>query len=177
MKKLLVLIVITVLVMSCSQTKIGYVDVQEVMKSYDAAQAIEASLKIEQETMSKSLDSLMGSFQAKVQEFYKNQARMSASKKQAAEQTLQQENQQLQQQQQQIQQYLQQKGASEIQALTQKVDSTVAAYATGNSYQMILATQGTGQVMYGDESLNITDTVVDILNASLEAAPATQVVE
>jgi hypothetical protein len=31
--------------------------------------------------------------------------------------------------------------------------------------------------MYGDESLNITDTVVDILNASLEAAPATQVVE
>ena len=97
MKKLLVLIVITVLVMSCSKTKIGYVDVQEVMKNYEAAQAIEVSLKIEQEAMSKSLDSLMGSFQAKVQEFYKNQATMPASKRQAAEQALQQENQQLQQ--------------------------------------------------------------------------------
>ena len=177
MKKLLVLIVITVLVMSCSKTKIGYVDVQEVMKNYEAAQAIEVSLKIEQEAMSKSLDSLMGPFQAKVQEFYKNQATMPASKRQAAEQALQQENQQLQQQQQQLQQYLQQKGASEIQALTQKVDSTVADYAAENSYQMILATQGTGQVMYGDESLNITEMVVDILNASFEAAPATPVVE
>lgn len=176
MKKLIVLVVVTVLVMSCSQTKIGYVDVQEVMKGYDAAQAVEAALKLEQETMSRSLDSLMGPFQEKVQEFYKNQASMSASKRQAAEQALQQENQQLQQQQQQIQQYLQQKGASEIQALTQKVDSTVEAYATSNSYQMIVATQGSGQVMYGDESLNITDAVIDILNASVVTETVTEAV-
>lgn len=171
MKKIVVLIAVTVLVMSCTQTKIGYVDVQEVMKGYDAAQAVEAALKLEQESMSKSLDSLMGPFQAKVQEFYKNQATMPSSKRQEAEQALQQENQQLQQQQQQLQQYLQQKGASEIQALTQKVDSTVASYATTNSYQMIVATQGSGQVMYGDDSLNITDAVIDMLNAASEVEP------
>ena len=132
MKKLSVLFVITVLMASCTQTKIGYVDVQEVMKEYDAAQSIEAELKFEQENISKSLDSVMGPFQAKVQEFYKNQASMSTAKRQATEQQLQQENQQLQQQQQQVQQYLQQKGVAEIEALTKKIDSTVGAYAAAN---------------------------------------------
>ena len=111
MKRIIVLIVVTVVVISCTQTKIGYVDVQEVMKGYGAAQEVEASLKLEQENMSKSLDSLMGQFQAKVQEFYKNQATMSSSKRQEAEQALQQEHQQLHQHQQQLQQYLQQKAA------------------------------------------------------------------
>lgn len=177
MRNQLVLIIVAVLVMSCSQTKIGYVDVQEVMQGYDAAQAVESALKLEQESMSASVDSLMGPFQEKVQEFYKNQANMSASKRQAEEQALQQESQQLQQQQQQIQQYLQQKGASEIQALTQKIDSTVGAYAAGNNFQMIVATQGSGQVMYGDESLNITEAVIDLLNASFEAEKVSTSVE
>ena len=168
MKKLSVLFVITVLMLSCTQTKIGYVDVQEVMKEYDAAQSIEAELKLEQENIRKSLDSVMGPFQAKVQEFYKNQASMSTSKRQAAEQQLQQENQQLQQQQQQVQQYLQQKGVAEIEALTKKIDSTVGAYAAANSYQMIMATQSTGQVIYGDDNSNITDAVIDMLNAEYE---------
>lgn len=168
MKKLSILFVVAVLGMSCTQTKIGYVDVQEVMKEYNAAQAIESELKLEQENISKSLDSLMGPFQAKVQDFYANQATMSASNRQKVEQELQQENQQLQQQQQQVQQYLQQKGVGEIEALTKKIDSTVGVYASANSYKMIMATQATGQVIYGDDSVNITDAVIDILNAEYE---------
>jgi outer membrane protein len=168
MRKLSVLFAITILITACTQTKIGFVDVQEVMKEYDAAQSIEGELKFEQENIAKSLDSLTGPFQAKVQEFYKNQARMSVSKRQAAEQELQEENQQLQQQQQQVQQYLQQKGVAEIEALTKTIDSTVAAYAVANSFQMIMATQATGQVIYGDDSANITEAVIDILNAAYE---------
>ena len=170
MRKLSVLFVITVLMMSCTQTKIGYVDVQEVMKQYDAAQSIEAELKFEQENIRKSLDSVMVPFQAKVQEFYKNEAGMSASKRQVTEQELQQEQQQLQQQQQQVQQYLQQKGVAEIEALTKKIDSTVGAYAVANGYHMVMATQATGQVIYGDDSSNLSEAVIDILNAEYETS-------
>lgn len=67
MRKLLILFTILVLISSCTQTKIGYVDVQEVMKDYDAAKSIEEQLKLEQDEMSKSLDSLMIPFQVKVQ--------------------------------------------------------------------------------------------------------------
>ena len=169
MRKLSVLFTVVILLASCTQSKIGYVDVQEVMKDYEAAKSIEEQLKLEQEDVSKSLDSLMIPFQAKVQEFYKSAEKMSPSKRQEAEQELQQENQLLQQRQQQAQQYLQQKGASEIEKLTNKIDSVVANYAVKNSYKMIMATQGTGQVMYGDESANLTETILDILNLEFES--------
>lgn len=159
---------ISFLIVSCTQSKVGYVDVEEVMTEYDAAKSVEEQLKLEQEEMSKSLDSLTAPFQLKVQEFYQNAEKMSISKRQAKEQELQQENQLLQQQQQQAQQFLQQKGIAEIATLTAKIDSAVANYASANNFQMIMATQGTGQVMYGDDNSNLTETIIDILNAEFE---------
>ncbi|MCK5816286.1 MAG: OmpH family outer membrane protein [Flavobacteriaceae bacterium] len=168
MKKLSVLVILTILMASCTQSKIGYVDVREVMDDYDAAKSVEVALKLEQEQITKSLDSLTIPFQEKVKEFYAKSNNMSASQRVKEEQALQQEGQQIQQQQQQVQQYLQQKGAAEIEKLTKKIDSTVAAYASKNKYQMILATQGNGQVIYGDDSVNITEAVIDVLNAESE---------
>ena len=168
MKKLSVLVILTILIASCTQSKIGYVDVREVMDDYDAAKLVESALKLEQEQIGKSMDSLSAPFQAKVQEFYAKADKLSASQRATAEQALQQESQQIQQQQQQVQQYLQQKGATEIEKLTKKIDSTVAAYASKNSYQMVMATQGNGQVIYGDDSVNITEAIVDALNAEIE---------
>lgn len=168
MKKVSVLFILTILIASCSQSKIGYVDVKEIMEGYNAAKSVETALKLEQEQISKSMDSLTAPFQVKVQKFYANADKMSTNKRQEAEQALQQENQQLQQQQQQVQQYLQQKGAAEIEKLTKKIDSTVAAYASKNQYQMIIATQGNGQVIYGDDNVNITEAIIDVLNAESE---------
>ena len=168
MKKISVLVVLTILLASCTQSKIGFVDVREVMTDYDAAKSVEASIKLEQEQIGKSMDSIAAPFQAKVQEFYAKADGLSASQRAKAEQALQQESQQIQQQQQQAQQYLQQKGAAEIEKLTTKIDSAVAAYAAKNSYQMIMATQGNGQVIYGDDNANITEAIIDALNAEIE---------
>lgn len=168
MKKLSALVVLAILIASCTQSKIGYVDVREVMNDYNAAKSVEVALKLEQEQITKSMDSLAAPFQAKVQEFYAKSSSMSANQKVKEEQALQQESQQIQQQQQQVQQYLQQKGTAEIEKLTKKIDSMVASYASINKYQMIMATQGNGQVVYGDDSVNITESIIDALNAESE---------
>ena len=78
MKKLVVVFASVLLFASCTQTKIGYVDVEEQMKDYDATKDVEAKLKVEQEKTGKSLDSLSAVFQTKVQEYYKKAQRMSA---------------------------------------------------------------------------------------------------
>lgn len=168
MKKVTVLFAMMILIFSCTQTKIGFVDVQEVMKDYDGAKAIEEQLKLEQEVMSKTLDSLLIPFQTKVQDFYQKAEKMSTSKRNLIEQELQQENQMLQQQQQQAQQYLQQKGIVEIEILTNRIDSVVDVFATANNYHIIIATQGNDQVMYGDDSANVTEEIIDILNVAFE---------
>jgi outer membrane protein len=168
MKKLVVLFTTVLLFASCTQAKIGYVDVEELMKEYDATKDVEASLKAEQEEMGKSLDSLSAAFQTKVKAYYQKANRMSAKARQTKEEELQQEQQAIQGRQQQIQQALNQKSQIEIKKITNSVDSLVNAYALTNKFNLILGTQGNGTVMYGDDQINLTETILDILNAEYE---------
>jgi len=168
MKKITVLFLFSILLASCTQTKIGYIDVEEVMKEYDATKLMEKQIAAEQEEMAKVLDSLSIPFQSKVAAFNKNAKNLSESKRTAQIEALQQEQQMLQARQQQAQQIMQQRGVEEIEKLTKKVDSVVEAYAIANKYQMILGTQGKGTVMYGEDQINLSETIIDILNAEFE---------
>ena len=127
MKKLLIL-TFAVLMASCNQTKIAYVDIEVLMKDYEGTKALEETLKAKQEEMSKELDSISAPFQAKVQEYYQNAQKMSAQKRTETEQALQQENQALQGMQQQASQALQQENQVLSEAITKKVDSFVSAF-------------------------------------------------
>jgi len=163
MKKLLIVAVALVLA-SCNQTKVAYIDIEVLMKDYEATKALETSLKAKQEIMAKELDSIGAPFQLKVQQYYQNQQKMSAQKRAQTEQALQQEQQFLQSKQQEASQILQQENLEQSEILTKKVDSLVAIYAKSKGYNLIFGTSGKGTVLYGDESLNVTAEVLDILN-------------
>lgn len=168
MKKL-VLIVFAVVLSSCTQTKIAYIDVADVMDGYKAMIALESEMSAKQQQMAGELQGAQAAFQTKVQEYYKNSPKMSASKKQAAEQALQQEGQMLQGQQQQVSQMLEQENQTKSAVLIKTIDSIVADYSKSKGFGIILGTQGNGTVMYGDEALNVTADIVDILNADYES--------
>ena len=163
MKKLLIVAIALILV-SCNQTKIAYIDVELLMKDYEATKALETVLKSKQEVMAKELDSIGAPFQLKVQQYYQNVQKMSAKKRTEAENALQQEQQFIQAKQQQASQALQLENQEKSELLTKRVDSFVADYAKLKGYQLILGTSGKGTVMYGDETLNITTEILEILN-------------
>jgi len=163
MKKLLIVAVALILA-SCNQTKVAYIDIEVLMKDYDATKALETSLKAKQEVMAKELDSIGAPFKLKVQQYYQAAQKMTAQKRAEAEQALQQEQQFIQSKQQQASQLLQQENQDKSEILTKKVDSLVAVYAKSKGYNLVLGTSGKGTVMYGDESLNVTAEVLDILN-------------
>tara|TARA_B100000508_G_C11400916_1_gene248248 strand:+ start:73 stop:579 length:507 start_codon:yes stop_codon:yes gene_type:complete len=163
MKKLAVLAFV-ILLASCNQAKIAYVDIEVLMKDYGATKALEEKLVAKQEKMAKELDSLQAPFQLKVQEYYKNAQKMSAKKRAEAESALQQEQQFLQAKQQQASQELQKENQENSEAITKRVDSFVADYAKANGFQLIMGTSGKGTVLYGDEKLNITTDILEILN-------------
>ena len=91
MKKLLI-IAFAILLASCNQTKIAYIDIEALMKDYEATKTLEVNLKAKQELMAKELDSLSAPFQLKVQQYYKNQQRMSAKKRAEVESGLNKNN-------------------------------------------------------------------------------------
>ena len=163
MKKLLI-IAFAILLASCNQTKIAYIDIEALMKDYEATKTLEVTLKAKQELMAKELDSLSAPFQLKVQQYYKNQQRMSAKKRAEVESGLQQEQQFLQSKQQQASQILQLENQKESEALTKRVDSFVADFAKLKGYNLILGTSGKGTILHGDESLNVTTEILEILN-------------
>ena len=163
MKKLLV-VVFAVVLSSCTQTKIAYIDVETVMEEYVAMQALEEELTVKQNEMAAELEGLQTAFQAKVQEYYQNAPSMSDSKKTETEQALQQEGQMIQGRQQQASQLLQQENQVRSEVLIKKIDSVVADYSKTKGFSLVIGTQGTGTVMYGEDSLDVTSEVIEALN-------------
>ncbi|SFS41106.1 OmpH family outer membrane protein [Lutibacter maritimus] len=163
MKKLLI-IAFAVVLASCNQTKVAYVDVEVLMKDYEGTIALESKMKEKQEAKAKELDSLTAPFQAKVQNYYKSAQSMSPQKRAEAEGALQQEQQFIQAQQQQASQELQTETQESYEAITKVVDSLVGSYAKSNGFNIIFGTSGKGTVMYGDENLDVTKQVLEMLN-------------
>lgn len=163
MKKL-VIIAFAILLSSCTQTKIAYIDVEVLMNDYKESKLLEEKLQTKQEQLASELDSLQEPFQLKVQEYYKNASKMSATQRQEAEEALQREQQFLQTKQQQASQQLQMENQANNEAITKKVDSIVGVFGKENGYEIILGTSGKGTVMYGDEKLDITTKILEKLN-------------
>jgi len=177
MKKLLV-IAFAIVLSSCTQTKIAYIDLEDVMTEYKAMVALGEEMSVKQQEVAAGLQAAQGAFQVKVQEYYQNEKSMSSAKKQETEQALQQEGQMLQQQQQQASQMLEQENQTKSSVLIKTIDSVVANYSKSKGFAMVIGTQGNGTVMYGDEALNISSEIVNILNAeSSEENVAEEIVE
>jgi len=164
-KNVIIIAVVAVMSSSCNQTKIGYMDVEKVMTEYQGTKDLEIQLKEKQQVLGKSLDSLSGLFQQKVQNYYSKASKMSAKKRQEMEAALQLEQQLLQGKQQEATQLLQRKGIEDTAVITQLLDSLVTVYANKNGYNLVMGTTGKGTVMYGDDSLNVTDDLLEIMNS------------
>ncbi|PCI31085.1 MAG: hypothetical protein COB60_12740 [Flavobacteriaceae bacterium] len=163
-KNVLSVAVVAIVISSCSHTKIGYMDVEKVMTEYEGMKDLEVDIIAQQEILAKNLDSLSGVFQDKVKNYYAKSAKMTSKKRQEVEAALQMEQQMLQGKQQQATLDLQKIGRDNTAEITQLLDSLVTVYATKNGYHLIMGTTGKGTVMYGDESLNVTDQMLDIMN-------------
>lgn len=168
MKKLLI-IAVAIVFASCTQTKVAYIDVETIMKEYQAAIALETEFSEKQQQMTTELQGLQAPFQEKVQEYYQNLESMSAQKKAEAEQNLQQEQQMIQARQQQLSQQLQQENQVKSEEMIETIDSLVAVYSKSKGFNIVLGTQGNGTVMYGDDALNITSDVIKMLNDNYTA--------
>lgn len=165
MKKLAIVFSLMMILASCTQVKIAYVDVGEVMKEYEGSKKAEEEMKAQSEEISRQLDQLAAPFQQKVQEYQQNQQNLSASAKQEKERELMQEQQMIQQQQQMAQQQVQAEGQKKIEQINEDIDGFISDYAKSKGYTYVLGSSDqTKSILYGEESLDITEDVISGLN-------------
>jgi len=170
MKKLGIIAILAISLISCTQTKIAYVDVEEIMKEYKGTKETEATMKVKSEKLKSELDSLVIGWETKAREYQQKAPKMSAKNRAEREQILMQEQQAIGQRQQTVQQQVQTEGQESLKTLSKEINDFVKNYAKEKGYNFVLGTSGdSGTVMYGEEKADITDDVLVQLNKSYKA--------
>ncbi len=164
MKNFIILFIAFLLMASCTQNKIAYVDMGSIMKDYDGLKAFNIEMEAEKEQLRKEIESLIEPYQLKVDEYYKKVGRMSATEKSSAELALQQEQTAINEQQDKFMQQLEEQRLEGLESINEEIAAYVEEYAKSKGFHLVFGTLGTETVIYGEEKLNITQEVLIELN-------------
>ncbi|MEE9348537.1 MAG: OmpH family outer membrane protein [Flavobacteriaceae bacterium] len=171
MKKIILVLIASVLLMSCTQQqKIGFINSEELLKKYKETVALEAEMKILDQKTQAELPALYKAFQDKLAGYQKKAARMTTAQKQEAENILKREEQIIKQR----QNIVQTTGREAMMKITETANNFVKDYGKKNGYEMILGTVNlNGAVMYGDDKTDLTDIILTALNADFDKKSST----
>ena len=166
MKRNSVIVILVTIFFSCqNQQKIGFVDNGKVINEYQEKKDVEEKYGQKEQAFKNRTDSISKAFQLEAQEVQLKASSMSQSKQQEQYQMLGQKQKMLQQQIQFEQQQMQQGYQTEMDSIISKVKKYVKEYGKNNGYNYILGTSdNTATVMYGNDSTDISQTIIDSLN-------------
>lgn len=157
-------IITFMLLISCQQDKIAYVDNVKLMDGYTKKQEVEASYQLKSEAFAKKRDSISQAFQFEAQALQSSTEQMPEDKAQEAFGVLQQKGQMMSQQLQQEEQQIQRMGQIKMDSVVTEVRETIESYGAANGYRFILTGGEGGSVLYGDDASDITEQVLKLLN-------------
>lgn len=164
MKKLSLILLTSLLAVSCNQDKIAFVDNSKLIKEYQERIDLENTYKVKFEKFQSKLDSSSNSLQQELQAFQTDAKKMSQNNAQAKYNELMQKRQQLAQQLQNEEAILNQESGQAVDSLVKKIRTFVKDYGKTNGYTYILGENEGGNVFYGEASKDITDEVLRSLN-------------
>lgn len=177
MKKLLIAIIAIVTLSACTQQKIGYVDSTELMQEYKAVKDLEKEIEENQNLLQASYQQVALAFEKEVQDFQTSSNKMSRKKGEARYQELMMKQQQIQQGQQMESQKLQQESQDKMDVIIEDVKDFVKNYAKENGFTYILGSNEAGNVLYGDEKLDLTDVILVAINKDFKNKPEEETTE
>jgi len=167
MKNIVVAIIVIFTFASCQQSqKIGFVDNSKLINEYQEKIDIQDKLQAKIKTYEAKRDSIRQAFQLEINEAELKSRKMSPADLQKLSQELQQKDQVIAQRDQFEQQQIAQESQSQNDSLIKKVRSFVKDYGTKNGYDFILGSNEAGSVMYGNEASDLTQEILEALNAA-----------
>ncbi|AXO80761.1 OmpH family outer membrane protein [Olleya aquimaris] len=165
MKKIIGLVIVSLVFTSCQKQKIAFIDNGEVINKIQEKVDLEASYKSTLDKFNTKRDSLGKAFQMEAQKFQIEAQSMSAKKAQAKYDELGQKQQLLQQQLQYEQQQISEPFQKDMDSLISKVKKYVSNYGKTNGYDYILGTSEAGpSVLFGKEEFDLSKTIIEGLD-------------
>lgn len=147
------------------KAEIVYVNSDSLLSKYDYFKDMSSRLEDKGKRAQVDVSSKGQAFQREVAEYQKGAATLSADQRAATEQRLARKQQELQTYNQNASAQIQQEQAAENAKLYDKIADFLKGYAKEKGYKLILTySKANPTVLFGDESLNVTNAVVKILN-------------
>lgn len=151
---------------SCTKSKSAFVDTQKLFEEYSEMTEVQDKYTKLTDEVREELQPKIQAFQIKVDLYQKNASTMSPAERQAKEQELGALQQEIQQMQQARGGQIQQESQAAIDSVISKVRKFIDTYGEENGYDFIYGKNESGNVLYGNKELDITDEILKALNTS-----------
>ncbi len=170
MKNIICIALALLIFASCEKPKkIGFIDNETVINDYKEKIDLEAKFQSKQDAYRIKFDSIDKAFDVEVQAFQSGARKMAQTIAQQKYQELGQKQQVLDQQKQVEAQQFRQAFQAELDSIIKKVKAYESDYGKRNGYTYLLGTSdATSTVLYGAKENDLTQTILDSLNAKYE---------
>ncbi|WP_179318721.1 OmpH family outer membrane protein [Winogradskyella helgolandensis] len=173
MKKIILSLAVLISAASCQeQQKIAFIDNGEIISAYQMKIDIEDKFKTQDDQFTKQRDSIAMVYQMEMQSIQQRISQLSPQKQQEESQAFSQKWQPVQQQMQMRQQQMDQMFKTEMDSVLSKFNTFVEEYGKENGYTFILGKNQAGSVVYGIETLDITEEVKKGINEAYNSKDA-----
>ncbi|MEL7145004.1 MAG: OmpH family outer membrane protein [Bacteroidota bacterium] len=154
---------------SGASSELVYIDVNKLLDGYERTATERALFEEKAAAMRANMDSLLGHWQAELQAYEKERADMTSKELKLKQELLNAKQNQLNNYQQAVQKQLQEEDQKITQTVINDINDFVKSYGESHGYRLILGATGSGSIMYAAEGTDLTDEVLEELNASLHA--------
>ena len=148
-----------------SSSELVYVDVNKLIEGYKRTKIVKAEFDKKANTMKGNIDSLMTGWQKELQAYEKERASLSPKELQLKQELLQNKQQQINGYQEAIQKQIQEEDKKVTQTVINDINDFVKEYGKKHGYKIIFGASGGGNIMYAEESSDLTQDVLKGLNA------------
>ena len=153
---------------SKSSSELVYVDVNKLIEGYSRTKIAKAEFDKKATTMKSNIDSLMTGWQKELQAYEKERVSMSPKELKLKQELLQNKQQQINGYQEAIQKKIQEEDKKVTQTVINDINDYIKEYGKNHSYKIIFGASGGGNIMYAEESTDLTQEVLKGLNKEYE---------
>ena len=165
---LALIVAVISLSLSYKQSTLVYVDINKLIENYDRTAVERKAFDAKVNRMRSNADSLMTAFQNELKTFEKDRSSMSSKELALTRELLQTKQQQLNNYQQGVQKQIQEEDQKMTQTVVNDINDFVKEYGKKHRYSIIFGASGSGNIMYAEEAADLTDQILEELNAQYE---------
>lgn len=153
---------------SQNSSDLVYVDVNKLLDGYKRTKVVRGEFEKKAKVLKSNVDSLVTDWQKELKLYEKERSGLSKKELELKQELLSNKQQQINNYQQAIQKQIQSEDQKATQTVVNDINDYVKEFGKKKGYKIIFGASGGGNIMYADKTADLTEVVLEGLNAEFE---------